>query len=434
MNILLLQPRTKKFYVRSFESGGENSHPPVGLQVLAGCLRCHGHQVRILDMLLQKVTKTQFTGLLEDFKPELVGITVLTEYFGEAQKLAAEIKKRLRTCRIVVGGAFASFEFETVMQNDAVDFVIRFEGEDTLLELLEHIRFPDFFSPDRIPGLVYRTADGLQVNPVRPRTKRFDAQPLQDREVLPPSWYTHSGTISSGRGCGYHCVFCSASTMFGTAARMRSAENLFAEIYYLYRHFSLKEFYFVDQAFTASERRTRAVCNFILASKLDIHWRCLSRVDAVSQELLALMVSAGCREIEFGVESGDPGVLDKIGKGITPEIIVETVNLATRLGLKVVCFFMLGHHADTIESIKRTIEFGLNLIKSYSVKVIPRINTPFPGTFQYEHAAQLGLQIHADCWEDYSYVEPIISSDNFTQEQLRQLYINFVQRIKWCQN
>jgi radical SAM superfamily enzyme YgiQ (UPF0313 family) len=434
MNILLIQPRTKKFYVRSFESGGQNSHPPVGLQVLAGSLRCHGHQVQILDMLLHKVSRTQFSDLLETFKPDLVGITVMTEYFSEADKIAAEVRKKLTNCWIVIGGAFASFEFETVMQNEAVDFVVRFEGEDTVLELLEHLQYPEFFRLNQIPGLVYRTADGLQVNPRRQPNKRLDAQPFPDREVLPPEGYTHGGTISSGRGCGYHCIFCSSSAVFGTAARMRTAENLFAEIYYLYKHFGIQEFYFVDQAFTASRRRTRALCNYLLVGKLDIRWRCLSRVDAVSPELLDLMVRAGCREIEFGVESGDPAVLEKIDKGITPEKILETIAIATKLGLKVVCFFMLGHHADTIDSMKRTIEFALNLVESYSVQVIPRINTPFPGTFQYEHAAELGLRIHADCWEDYSYVEPIISNSHFTQEQLRELYVDFVQRIDWCQN
>jgi radical SAM superfamily enzyme YgiQ (UPF0313 family) len=428
-HILLMQPRSRKFYARSFDSGETNSHPPIGLVSLAGALQGHGYKVRILDQVVERLSRLQFMTILEEFCPAIIGISVLTETFHVAEEFAATIKQKQKDCQVVFGGVFASFEYETIMRNKFVDFVVRFEGEDTFLELLEHLQYPESFACARIPGLVYRHNGKILVNPRRRKVKRLDAFPLMDPNIIDLAHYTHGGTISSGRGCGYHCIFCSSASMFGSATRARSAENLFAEVYYMHEKFRIKEFCFVDQAFTASRQRTKRFCQYVLNSNLGLKWRCLSRIDAVSEVLLKLMIRAGCTEIEYGIESGDPAVLEKIGKGITRKKITEVIEFSRALGLKVVCFFMLGHYADTINSMERTIEFALKLRNRYGVEIIPRMNTPFPGTYQYEHAAELGLQTHADDWDDFSYCEAIVSSAAFSKEDLRTLYFDFVNRI-----
>lgn len=431
-HILLIQPRSKKYYARSFDTGGINSHPAISMLALASVLKCHGYEVRLLDRLVQKFTQTQFSQLLSEFEPGVIGLSVLTETFPMAEKIAGEVKRQLKNCRVVFGGAFPSFEYQTVLQSRDVDFVIRFEGEDPLLELLMHLQQPDLLPLSQIPGLVYRQGDKICVNAARSRTKGLDALPLMDRDLLPPSLYTHGGTISSGRGCGYHCIFCSSAAMFGAAPRMRSAENVFAEIYYLNQHYGITQFHFVDQAFTASQQRTETLCRYVIESELDIQWRCMSRIDAVSRDLLKSMQAAGCTEIEYGVESGDPDVLKEIGKGITLEKILETIHFSRDLGLNVVCFFMIGHYADTRNTIENTIAFCQELKNRHGVDIIARMNTPFPGTYQYEHATDLGLQIHAESWEDYSYAEAIVSNAHFDKEQLRNYYYDLIKGMNWC--
>ena len=429
-HILLIQPRSKKFYSRSFETGEMNSHPPVGLLSLAGVLKWHGYRVRVLDLLVEKVTRDRFRQILHEFRPGVVGITVLTETCRAAETIASEVREEIDDCRIVFGGVFPSFEYESLLRNEAVDFVIRFEGEGSFLELLEYLRRPDLVPLEGVPGLAYRKNGAACENLVRRPPRRLDAQPFMDREVITLSSYTHKGTINAGRGCGYHCIFCSSAQMFGSAPRIRSAENLFAEVYYLYRNAGLRDFYFVDQSFTSSRERTRRFCHYVVEAGMEIRWRCLSHVNTISRDLLESMKAAGCREIEYGIESGDPAVLETLGKGITLEKAVEVIKLSRAAEIEVVCFFMVGHPADTLDSMKRTIEFARRLKDRYEVEIIARMNTPFPGTYQYEHADELGMTIHARDWDDYSYTEAIGSTGAFTRDQLRAVYFDFMKRIE----
>lgn len=428
--ILLIQPRSRKFVAQTFATGELNSYPPTGILTLASVLKCHGYEVRVMDMLVQKITKKQFEQILAEFQPDVVGINSLTETFRVAEQIAFEVKRQLERCRIVFGGVFPTFEYETVMENREVDYVIRFEGENGFLELLEHLSHPEQFHINRVAGLVYRDGDRLCCNPVRAASERLDAQPFVDREIVPISSYTHGGTIVSGRGCGYHCIFCSSASMFGAAARVRSAENLFAEVYYLNHKFGLKKFHFVDQAFTASRQRVKTFCRYLADSHLDIHWLCMSRIDTIERDLLERMKSAGCNEIEYGIESGDPEVLRKIGKGITLERASKVIEWSRGLGMTVTCFFILGHYADTPESMKRTIALAKRWIDQYGVEVIAHMNTPFPGTYQYEHASELGLGIHAEDWDDFTYADAIVSNDSFTVDQLRSSYFDFIKEVE----
>ena len=429
-HILLIQPRSRKFYARTFATGAVNSHPPIGLITLAAVLKRHGYEIRVIDMLVQDISRDAFRTQLLDFRPAVVGLSVLTETCRVAEGIAEEVKRHLACARVVFGGSFPTFEYETVLGNGNIDYVLRFEGEEGLLELMEHIRRPELIPLERIPGLAFRGRDGVCVNPPRRRCAGLDGLPFMERELVSPEAYTHRGTISGGRGCGYRCVFCSSASMFGAAKRVRSAEHLFAEVYYLHEKCGVKDFHFVDQSFTASPSRTDRFCRYLIRSDLAVRWRCMSHVDAVDRDLLALMVRAGCIEIEYGIESGDPSVLAGLGKRTTLARATEVIEWSAELGIKVICFFVLGHFSDTIETMERTIAFARTLRDRYGVEIIARMNTPFPGTFQYEHAEALGLEIHATDWDDFSYAEAIVSNASFSRDQLRSVYLTFLRRVE----
>ena len=132
------------------------------------------------------------------------------------------------------------------------------------------------------------------------------------------------------------------------------------------------------------------------------------------------MAQAGCYGVQLGFESGSERVLKAIGKGITPQQIDRATSICIDSGLLPMGNFILGFPEDTNESIRETIDMAI-MLKRRGCNVNFGVVTPFPGTYYFNHAADLGITIHADSWDDYEIGHPIISSRNFSQDQLRTI-------------
>jgi len=70
------------------------------------------------------------------------------------------------------------------------------------------------------------------------------------------------------------------------------------------------------------------------------------------------------------------------------------------------------------------------LLNKYNVAAFFAINTPYPGTYQHKHSQEIGLNIHSHKWEDLNMAEPIISTKNFTAQQLRSIYFEAAERLQ----
>jgi radical SAM superfamily enzyme YgiQ (UPF0313 family) len=158
-------------------------------------------------------------------------------------------------------------------------------------------------------------------------------------------------------------------------------------------------------------------------------WSCLSRADVVTEDLLERMFRAGCREMQMGIESASPEILGKLGKGVSREQIENALRLAQEFGFVTNGSIILGHPWDTLDTMKLTVEFALDLRDKYGVSVYAGVNTPFPGTYQYEHAAELGIRIHTSRWNDFRPNNPIISTPHFSLDELRELYFHTMELI-----
>jgi len=129
------------------------------------------------------------------------------------------------------------------------------------------------------------------------------------------------------------------------------------------------------------------ICKALIRKKYDLKWSCAARVDMVQEENLKLMKKAGCTSISFGIESGSQRILDILGKNLKLEIINKGITMTGKMGIRARGYFIIGHPAETIESIEET----KDLIKKLPFSEVQvSFMTPFPGTELYDTANKYG--------------------------------------------
>ncbi len=398
------------------------SLPPLGLLYIGTVLQEQGHSVRLLDMMVNPLHRDEFQAVIQDANADVVGINSFIESVPFALEVIALVKETLPNAKLVLGGPAPSVLAENFLNRSAADYVVCYEGEETVTDLLSRLQRPGGVKPAEVDGLAYRDGDHIRINNRRPLINCLDELPFPDRNLIAVDRYAQPFSLLTSRGCPMDCIFCSSRSFWTRRFRTRSAENILAEVLWMIDKYQARDFHIVDDTFTASHRRVYDFCRLLVSSGTDLFWKCESRVDTVNEPLLHAMYEAGCRELVFGIESGQREILKAIHKGITPEQVEQTVALARKLGFKILTLFMLGHAQDTLQTMRGTLAFMSHLANTYGCHNRVSVNTPFPGTYQYEHAEELGIAIHSSHWEDFTLTNPNISTPNFSLEELRDLY------------
>ncbi len=432
MNILFINP----YLIRpkgSFRKRTQSCLPSLGLGYIASILEKEGMTVRIVDTQAEGVTLEEFHKRLgnENNRYEFIGITAVSSTLNTALEMARICKQVFTKSRIVLGGVHPTVLPEEVLANEFVDYVIRGEGEYTFLELARGKKV------NEILGLSYKINEGIVHNLPRPPIEDLNVLSFPAYHLMPINRYHPTpglykrlpgiGIIGS-RGCPFKCTYCASQTIWagGKKVRFRSAENILEEIKLLIRDYGMKEIFFHDDMFTARRSLVSTLCEKIISEGIDITWVCMSRVDAIDEDILRLMKAAGCHQICFGVESADEQILKNIQKKISLEQVKKAVALTKKARIDVRVSFMLGNPGETEETLNKTIDFALRLqptIASFN------ITTPYPGTELRRWAKENGYLKT----EDYSVLEsskcilelPTISSETvnlYAQIALKKFY------------
>jgi anaerobic magnesium-protoporphyrin IX monomethyl ester cyclase len=333
--------------------------PPLGLACVAGALRAAGHEVRIVDAAVRPRWESDLTALLVSWRPRVVGISAATAVLDPALAVAATVKVGDPDVAVMLGGVHATLHPAEVVRGGAVDFAVHGEGERTAVELLAAL---DGHEPlDRIPGIAYRDGGKPRVNVMRAPVADLDELPLPAYDLLPMGSYStpfsRPGRVISmvtSRGCPYPCTFCDAFVVHGRKYRAQSAERVVAEIRLLVHEHGVGEVLFKDSEFTLDRGRVERFCELMIAGGLRVSWTCSARVDRVDGPLLRRMAAAGCRVVQFGVESADPAVIGVLKKGITAEKVREAFRSARAAGIETVANLMVGAPGETRDSIDAT--------------------------------------------------------------------------------
>ena len=359
---------------------------PMGLLYLGAMLRNAGYHVRIVDGEVERCDNAAIAAIAAEERPHLVGITSTTAQVKGAFELATAIRARVPGTFIMLGGAHASsMPQRSLEEGTALDAVAFGEGEYTILEVMERLAAGESLAG--VTGTAYRGPDGIVVNGARELVKDLDTLPFPAWDLLPIEKYVASTwfpnkvkqyiNIFTSRGCPYGCTFCGAKTTWTRKFRARSPQNVVAEIQEAYERFGIPNFFVSDDLFTLNRKRVIEVCKLIIEKKLPVTWTCLSRVNTVDPEMLAIMKQAGCYLICYGLESGSQAVLDRLDKGTTVEQGIKAVEMTKAAGIKVFGSFMIGSPGETVETVEETIA----LIRKMMLDEIGLgVTTAYPGT------------------------------------------------------
>ncbi len=402
---------------------------PIYLSYTAAVVEEAGFDVAFVDAIMDELSIEEFAQRVRDHAPRLALVETSTPTIFFDLETAAAIKKAAPgTFVALLGSHVTYFDKEIVVENLAVDAVLRGEFEYTAADLARALQAGGDLAG--VAGLTYRDAGGdVHANPDRPLFEPLDAMPFPARHIVKDDGYRagiysggHPTAMVSSRGCPYRCTFCLwPDILYGHKFRARSAENVVNEIEEAVRVYGHDEIYFDDDTFTIDRQRVMDICRLILERGLEkeVEWIAQCRVDTVDREMLEAMKAANCGYILFGVESGSPQMLKKMKKGITLDKIRHAFKLTKDVGIKTQAFFLFGMPGETQETIQESIDFAKEINASSTQFAVA---IPHPGTALYEECKENGW-LTSNNWADYTAEDCLIETPWLTAKEVEEARI-----------
>jgi anaerobic magnesium-protoporphyrin IX monomethyl ester cyclase len=401
---------------------------PMGLAYLASFLEEKGHEVKVIDCQALDIDHEKLKSEIGSFEPNIVGVTSIAPLTRSAFLAAKAAKEALPDVTVILGGPHATFMDEQIIAEEAaVDFVVRGEGELTLLEIAQNLH--DSNKVNSIKGITFRRNKKVIRTPNRPFIQDLDKLPKPAYDHFELDRYRLFGKkllpVITSRGCPFQCAFCVATRMFGKAYRMRSAENVLNEIEWLKNVHGAEAFTFYDDTLTFDKNRLLKICNGMKNRKIGLPWDCQTRVDQVSKEILAQMKAAGCQQVFFGVESGCQKILDAVNKKTSIEQNEKAIRMAKQAGLFVTISLMIGYPGETRDTLKQTLDF---VQRSKPDDVYLCVATPYPGTELRSLVEKRGWKMSSNL-DLYDTMTPVFENPELPSEEItkfrREFYNSF---------
>lgn len=300
-------------------------------------------------------------------------------------RLLKEVIANNREIKIVLGGPLADALCNDLMNEPAIDFVCRGDGEVFIVELIRALENKDSDFA-LIGGLSYKI-DGI-ANHVAKRdiVKDLDTYPIPDRDACKQTDKSEKVALITSRGCGFKCAFCFESSQ--RTIRYHSVTRVINEIKMLLDKYDAQYITFSDDALTTNLTRLEEICKAIIANFQPFEqliWYCEGRVDSLSKrpDLVNLMRRAGMARIQIGSESGCQKIIDSYGKNITIEQIKSAVKLLHIAGVQsIYTNFILGGPFESNEAFQKTVELMRCLFELAPGRFECSCNflSPYPGT------------------------------------------------------
>lgn len=376
----------------------------LGLMYLSAALKKEfGNRLDIrLSTLISKprqpeVERSVVGRLLDQSRPDLVGVRCLSIGKDSLRAVAETVKGWNRDCFLVAGGPYATDDPEELLRRSDVDCVVIGEGEQTASELVGRLLEGSPFHD--VAGIAYRNGGGIVRTAARAAISELDSLPFPDYTVVDLEAFSNQyltftskiyrphGNILTTRGCAYRCLYC--HHILGKSFRARSPENVLAEIRCLHDRYGLTDFQIIDDIFNFDADRAKRICDLIARSgmHLTLSFPNGVRGDIMDEELIDKMADAGTKFISYAVETASPRLQRLIRKNLNLDRLFRAIEHTASRGIITRGFFMLGFPTETEAEALQTIEYAKasSLCGATYFTVVY-----FPGTELYRLAQSLG--------------------------------------------
>ncbi|MBW2996331.1 B12-binding domain-containing radical SAM protein [Candidatus Woesearchaeota archaeon] len=374
--------------------------PMLGLPYLAAILEKEGHEVRVIDALVENLNRDEVKKRILEFNPKVVGVTALTSTF-KGSLAAAKLAKECGAITVMGGPHLEIFPKET-LSYDCIDFVVLGEGENVIVKLIDAIEKGSKQEElAKMEGIGYKGKEGIHCG-YPGIVEDLDSLPYPAFHLLPMDKYESViglkplVTMMFGRGCPFQCGFCFKQAC-DKKIRFRDPIKFVDELEYWVKKYDVKEFYIYDDTFTLNHDHVKKICKEIIRRNIKVYWEAPTRVDCVNYDLLKLMKKAGCRRLRYGVDSGDVRILEEMNKRVTLNQIKDAFRWSKKIGIEAFAYFIIGYLHDTPESMEKTIRLAKEIDPSYAMFTVA---TPYPKTKLFDDAVKEGI-IDKDYWKDF---------------------------------
>ncbi len=366
MKFLLIYPPPESYFIQKSKVF-YGLLPPLGLLYLAKILQNSGDSVTLLDFSAEPYNEQTFIAAV--CSSDIIGFTILSPSLEQVKRLIDITRHHRPDIPILIGGPHCTLQPKEALQETAASVCVSGDGEEVITDIKKAFEEKKQFS--EIPGIMFQTPQGIKSGlapvfnndlnsicfPARSLVKHI----VYGREYNPSLKAGEFTSIITSRGCPYQCRFCSRTSISQKQYRMRSTENIIAEL----REIQAQGYYHVaiaDDCFPVSIKHAINLFEAIIQEKLQLTFSVTAtRVDFADEGLYEKMRKAGVTHLQFGLESGNQDVLDFYNKQITIKDIQKAVHLSNQFGFFTIGSFILGAPFETKEHFKRTLTFAQSL-------------------------------------------------------------------------
>lgn len=321
--------------------------PSLDIAYMASALEQQGHQVRISDWTIGPDLPLEKSVVqLCQSHPDIIGLTAVTCSYFATQQIIAQLTERIE-CPIILAGPHATaLPRQSLLENPGLDFVIRGEGEETIVKLLAALEREDI-NLEKVPGLLFRRGAEIVENndqdPTPPNTffpafhlfelEQYALKGLNGSLILPLLVSRRDGTRQD-------------------EWRQRQVDSVIEELNYNRTHYNVHAAWFICHPFTADDPWAQQLTEAIIDRDLDVQWRCQADVTHVTPRFLGQMRQAGCRQVDYFFQftgtSLDNALLNKLH---------SNVSWTAKLDIKSKGHFEIGRPDDNEDKVRAIIEF-----------------------------------------------------------------------------
>lgn len=441
MKILLIEPPKEFWFVM-----GEYLPPPLGILQLAAFLESRNDkwEIEVLDCQAESISWNHLKKRVESSRPSVVvcsGLATCNTYtIVRTLDMVKEIDPDIKT---VAGGQhFTALATESLESYPIIDFIIRGEGELTLLELVSNLEKNKTLAA--VAGLSYRNSEEIIHNPPRPLIANLDDLPLPGYHFIADHMHKYHFKLMAGagdgyamveasRGCQFKCTFCSQWVHWGGKWRSKSPPRIAREMEHLHNEYDINFLWLTDDNLTLG-KKTSALCDELIKMGVneDLKWFVQARSDDIikNSQILSKMRKAGNNWIMAGLERHDESTLKNFRKGIKASDSKLAMDLVKDNDILSQATLMIGDRDDSHESLEEFREFVNQVDPDLAIFMIL---TPFPGTEIYQTAQKNGW-IEDKNWNNYDMVHAVMPTKYLSrlevQEELYQCYRSFYGSMK----
>ncbi len=392
IDILLVNPGN-----RLSQFGGVSQYAtiaqPLGITILAAHIREQGFSADILDAEVLNLSPEETVDEIILRDPKFAGVTAFTTKMTAANKILKLLRGKAPHIKTIIGGHHPSAIPEETLAESEVDFVVKGEGYDPIIDILNGRQDPiQIAEPMKdINGLPLPAWDLLPMDKYRAHNWQTWGIGQKNSFAL----------IYTSLGCPFHCKFCTVSVVYGKRIyRKKAPETVIREFDVLYNKYGIKHIEITDDTFTINKRHVTEICDTLIERKYNFNMWAFSRTDTTDPYLMEKMKKAGINWVFMGVEAGNKRILDAVFKKQNLEQIRKAVDIAHKAGMNVGTNYIFGLAEDDFETMQDTLDLALELNTEWSNFFVAM---PYPGTEMYHTADSEDMP---EKWEQYGFFAP----------------------------